>query len=128
MRRHDASQASLALSPSRLLPVGMVMVGMVLVVEGMVARVVVAAVMVVVMVVAVAMEVVAATHPGVPSVSAAPPAGLLAPMIRGSDVLPSQTARSVLEPAAACPCVVCLHPSHKHLQITVSYTSLFLVV
>ncbi|KAJ9534123.1 hypothetical protein QJQ45_002116 [Haematococcus lacustris] len=52
---------------SRLLPVGMVMVGMVLVVEGMVARVVVAAVMVVVMVVAVAMEVVAATHPGVPS-------------------------------------------------------------
>ncbi|KAJ9521599.1 hypothetical protein QJQ45_008938 [Haematococcus lacustris] len=51
----------------RLLPVGMVMVGMVLVAEGMVARVVVAAVMVVVMVVAVAMEVVAATHPGVPS-------------------------------------------------------------
>ncbi|KAJ9534124.1 hypothetical protein QJQ45_002120 [Haematococcus lacustris] len=56
-----------ATSACRLLPVGMVMVGMVLVVEGMVARVVVAAVMVVVMVVAVAMEVVAATHPGVPS-------------------------------------------------------------
>ncbi|KAJ9515658.1 hypothetical protein QJQ45_002704 [Haematococcus lacustris] len=79
-----------------LLPVGMVMVGMVLVAEGMVAKVVVAAVMVVVMVVAVAMEVVAATHPGVPSVIAAPHAGLLALMIRGSDVLPSQTARSVL--------------------------------
>ncbi|KAJ9509119.1 hypothetical protein QJQ45_001603 [Haematococcus lacustris] len=56
-----------ATSACRLLPVGMVMVGMVMVVEGMVARVVVAAAMVVVMVVAVAMEVVAATHPGVPS-------------------------------------------------------------